>query len=657
MSCSPAKDPNSYRLSSLIASGIGGSCMVSVQGGIVVQLSRMSWYLNRLRAMQFGELAVRVYRSIRGYRRIPPVNEDFAEPPDIIVPFNPLGFEHGSIVSDADGYCDGVYLFQGIACRERPIEWHTDPQSGVRAPMRHARSVDPYDTTVYGNVRNIWEKNRHHHLVKLAAAYSLTGERKYAQEVYTQLESWVHSNPYPLGVNWHSPLEAAIRLISWVWISRFLRGQEPTWHALFGKDGLLWRSIAEHEWFIRNHYSVGSSANNHLIGELAGLFISCLAWGRRRHSDAWGIWARKRLEREVHRQTFDGGLNREMAFSYHLFATEFFLLCAIEAAYRDRPFSDAYHARVSRMVRVIDLLEDEAGNVPWYGDSDEGAVLPFGTGRKGRVEWIRYLYAQLSALLREKGAADVLTTSEARSVNTTDAGLYVIRPKSHGKQMCLVADAGPLGFLSLAAHGHADALSFTLSVGGTPVIVDVGTYSYHYDPAGREYFRSTMAHNTVTVEHCSQSEPAGLFMWRRHASARVVEWVSTKWETRWKAEHDGYIRLPGRILHRRGICVRGSRIVIQDVIEGFGEHDLDWRLHFSPECHVQMMKPNLCVVSWNNGCLRIQLAPDWEWRLLRGQADGGWYSPSFNVRVPTYTLSGVKRCSLPYECTNVMEVR
>ena len=50
----------------------------------------------------------------------------------------------------------------------------------------------------------------------------------------------------------------------------------------------------------------------------------------------------------------------------------------------------------------------------------------------------------------------------------------------------LVADAGPLGYRSIAAHGHADALSFTLSVGGREFLIDPGTYAYHTQQAWRQ---------------------------------------------------------------------------------------------------------------------------------------------------------------------------
>ena len=81
----------------------------------------------------------------------------------------------------------------------------------------------------------------------------------------------------------------------------------------------------------------------------------------------------------------------------------------------------------------------------------------------------------------------------------------------------LLVDAGPLGYLSIAAHGHADALSFVLNVGDREILVDPGTYAYHTDPAWRRYFRSTRAHNTVGVDEQDQSVQAGNFMWTDHA--------------------------------------------------------------------------------------------------------------------------------------------
>ena len=78
-----------------------------------------------------------------------------------------------------------------------------------------------------------------------------------------------------------------------------------------------------------------------------------------------------------------------------------------------------------------------------------------------------------------------------------DAGYYVLRDRAAGSPppLAVVFDCGNLGFRSIAAHGHADALSLTVSARGDAVLIDPGTYDYFTYRAWRSYFRSTRAHN------------------------------------------------------------------------------------------------------------------------------------------------------------------
>src|SRR2546430_2134468 len=72
----------------------------------------------------------------------------------------------------------------------------------------HSSAVDP---------KVIHELNRHQHLPRLAKAFFLTGEERYAAEALAQMESWIEQNPRWNGVNWQSSLEIAVRAMSWMW--------------------------------------------------------------------------------------------------------------------------------------------------------------------------------------------------------------------------------------------------------------------------------------------------------------------------------------------------------------------------------------------------------------------------------------------------------
>jgi hypothetical protein len=207
-------------------------------------------------------------------------------------------------------------------------------------------------------------------------------------------------------------------------------------------------------------------------------------------------------------------------------------------------------------------------------------------------------------------------------------------------------DGGPHGFLSIAAHAHADALSVEVRYGGVDVLADPGTYCYHGEPAWRSYFRSTIAHNTVEVGGQSQSRPGGPFLWVRHADARQLDVRDVGDAVEWTAEHGGYTSLRPPAKHQR--CVRLDRaargIDIVDEIDG-GPHEIRLAFHFGPQIEVELIRHN-ALLSWSSalasGSARIDLPESLDWNLHKGEEDKilGWYSEGLGRRVPAFSLVG-----------------
>ena len=134
-------------------------------------------------------------------------------------------------------------------------------------------------------------------------------------------------------------------------------------------------------------------------------------------------------------------------------------------------------------------------------------------------------------------------------------GYSIVRRAIESRTMIVVFDHGPLGYLSIAAHGHADALAIWLDIAG-PVLVDAGTWLYHSGGSTRDAFRSTGVHNTVLVEGESQSIPAGTFNWSHKARSRLVA-SSREPVWRFDGEHDGYLRRFG-VMHARRVEQHGA---------------------------------------------------------------------------------------------------
>ncbi len=180
-----------------------------------------------------------------------------------------------------------------------PPRWNRDPKTGIEAPLRFGKLLDYRNPRLVGDIKYLWEPNRHLHLVTLAQAHVLSRDARYFEVLRQHLDSWFDACPYPMGPNWTSALEAAIRLINWSVAWQLLGGaRAPVFQTA---DGARLRqrwleSVYRHMQFVCGHFSLDSSANNHLIGEAAGLFVAALTWPHWRATREWVTTAKTILE-------------------------------------------------------------------------------------------------------------------------------------------------------------------------------------------------------------------------------------------------------------------------------------------------------------------------------------------------------------------------
>jgi hypothetical protein len=230
-----------------------------------------------------------------------------------------------------------------------------------------------------------------------------------------------------------------------------------------------------------------------------------------------------------------------------------------------------------------------------------------------------------------------------------DAGLCLLRTSPEdGPEIWCRCDGGPHGFLSIAAHAHADALSVEVRYDGVEVLVDPGTYCYHGEPRWRSYFRSTSAHNTVEVDGADQSEAGGPFLWSTQARTEVSRAdVPEQGLQTWAAHHTGYARLDPALRHERTVRLDPDDRVLTLVYRVTGEapHSVRLLLHLGPAVEVEL-NGSSATLTWpgRTGPVTagLHLATGLRWTEHRGETDPplGWYSPRFGRRVETSTLMG-----------------
>ena len=547
----------------------------------------------------------------------------------------------------------------------RSIDWNYEYKARIKTPMRPSCQIDYRDTRETGDCKFAWEPSRHHHLVTLGRAYRMTGDTKYAESVVERIESWSAQCPFDVGMQWRSPLELAIRLINWVFAAELIR---PSGVLTSTRMELLLGLVYRHAWEISRKYSRYSSANNHTIGEAAGVYLATAYFTGLRKADPWRREARSILIAEIERQTYADGGNREQAMGYHLFVLEFLLLAALAGRRIGDDFPETYWAHLERMFGFLNGLQEGGEHLPMYGDCDDGFVLDLG-GRLGSGRDVLPIGACLFDRADFKRTASVCSepafwllgteapaqfeqiendagndTLESRAF--PDTGIYLLQRggRNTAERVSLTMDIGELGYGPIAAHGHADALGITLRVGGCDVLVDPGTYDYFTYPVWRDYFRSTRAHNTIEIDGIDQSEMLGPFLWGERAEATCEQWTPSNEGGFVRGAHTGYGRLNSPVTHRRSVELAGSPSVIRvvDELRGEGRHEAVFCLHFAEELEVEIDDGGRIEVSLPAARVEIELDPAWSLGSHRGSENppAGWVSRGYHRKVEAVSIFG-----------------
>jgi hypothetical protein len=553
-------------------------------------------------------------------------------------------------------------LSYGAVRLGRRIDWHRDPVTGRIWERRFWTDYRPEDDNGGRDSKTIHELNRHQHLPRLAKAYVLTGDERYAAEAVAQLGSWIDQNPPGLGINWQSSLEIGIRAISWMWTLFLLLPSRSLDEAAAERIGKSLFAQLEH---VYRYTSVFSSPNTHLIGEAAALFIGGLVFRDQKRPAAWLERGAALLAEEAEKQVLDDGVYGELSSCYHCYALDFYLQ-ALALAERNRfAFPERVPHKICDMLRFLMHLTRPDGSLPLLGDDDGGRALALEKKNYrsfndalclGAVLFLREDFKHQAGGFFEE--ALWLHGEEAWQVYRllgseppaqtqaffSSAGYLVQRSGWGPLDSHLVFDCGGLGMLT-GGHAHADALSVVLFSRGRELLVDPGTFVYNCAPEWRDYFRSTRAHNTVTIDGQDQAERGGTFRWNTKISSRVERELAPPAIEYIEGEHDGYGRMREGVIHRRRLLhIPPEYWIVVDDFRGPGEHTFDFNYHLGPDVEVSSLEHDeaeLVVRAEQAGLLLgLYASRPVRTELICGQTApiGGWVSHGYGHKKPSSTV-------------------
>ena len=537
----------------------------------------------------------------------------------------------------------------------RPIDWHCEPVSRKRAPLLPWSQVPYLDRRKVGDHKVVWELNRQQYLVPLGQAYAYTGDERYARAFVEHLVAWMDANPPKLGINWASSLEVAFRAMSWLWALHLFRDSAavtPAFHAR------VLGVLHVHGRHLETYLSTYFSPNTHLTGEALGLVHLGVLLPELRCAARWRRRGLAVLEAELARHVRPDGVYFEQASQYHRYTTEFYFHLLLLAERNGVRLAASVRDRVGALFEHLLFLARPDGTIPLLGDDDGGrlvqldgrrpddvrALLAAGAAALGRADLAAGAQGDVAAagwLLGAEGLArlDALEPVPPAPLARAfpDGGLYVMRDRWGADAAWALVDCGPHGAMN-CGHAHADALSLELAVGGRPTLVDAGTYTYV--GVERNAFRGTAAHNAVTVDGRSSSEPAEApFQWTRIATCTTERWEATQRFAAFAGRHDGYASLPSPAAYRRELlALAGDYWVVRDVVESADEHEVAVHWHAAPALAARIL-PGVADAATrgvaelldaeDRPCLRLVTLSDGLGSLA---VEDGWVSPTYGRR-------------------------
>jgi len=420
---------------------------------------------------------------------------------------------------------------------------------------------------------------------------------------------WAAQNPFGSGNGWE-PYPVSLRIVNWVKFAL--------------RTGALPRDLASNLALQIDYLSQRVEYDllgNHLMANAKGLLFG--GWFfQGAAADRWARLGLELMRLQMDEQILPDGGHFERSAMYHAIILEDILDLINLARTMGQPVPAQWTDALPRMRRWLLAMTHDDGCIALFNDAAFDVAPQF---------------AELEAYARRLDLPPAAPLQPGL-LPLTDSGYFRWKAGS----ALLIGDVGALGPDYQPGHGHADTLSFELSIGPDRLIVDSGTSTY---AAGMERLRqrSTHAHNTVIIDSRDSSEVWGSFRVGRRA--RICELKISDDGSGICATHNGYRWLPGRPLHRRcwHLAVDGLELI--DQILGDRSHFAAMAFHFHPS--VKMVLDGAEVVGSAGGStFRARLPDALAWTIQQDE----WH-PRFGQQLPNLKLVGEAMIQLPCRLT------
>jgi len=423
------------------------------------------------------------------------------------------------------------------------------------------------------------------------------------------MRDWVANNYPGQGTGWE-PYPTSLRIVNWIkWSLCGNAVPEECLQSLAVQARWLNRKV---EWQI---------LGNHLLANAKALIFAGLFFDGE-EAKKWLNRGIHILARELDEQILPDGGHFELSPMYHsVVLVDVLDLINLLRAFPLPDLSIKVHLRQLQaaaidMLQWLDTMCHPDGEISFFNDAAFN-VAP-------APETIRFYSSRLGIEIRSSSVMQITPLIK----ECPDSG-YAALEVNNAK---LLVDVAPIGPDYLPGHGHADTLSFEMSLFGKRALVNRGISQYGTGE-GRQAERGTAAHNTVVINDENSSEVWSGFRVARRARPLSLAIYQDEGAMIVSCSHDGYKRLAGSPVHWRSWTLSDGSLLIKDKVEGAFKTATAY-FHFHPDIE---------IVCAGEGRWGLKL-PGCKERALLVVLKGvpgimpSVFSPEFGVQLPTKCL-------------------
>lgn len=607
-----------------------------------------------------------LYRRMTPVGAYPALNMKIRSPfhlPDRQQMADLLGDRAGDLIQEADEITRGsVRLFGGPPA---PLQL-VPPDASRHWSFYEGRP----ETWGVEDIKFLWEPARFGWVYPLGRAYRLTGDEKYPSAFWQYFETFVHGNAPNQGPNWASAQEVALRLLALMFA---IRAFEQSPHTTPSRLSWLAGVIATHARRIPATLSYARAQhNNHHISEAVGLIAA--GWVLPEHPEAarWCALGWRELNASLAGQIHKNGVYAQHSMNYH----RLMLQLALQARLLGRAFPLGVQRRLSAAAAwLLAQVDFYSGHTPNLGSNDGAHILPLASG--GFCDYRPTAQAAARAFLGRPafppGPWDETCLWTGLPVGEDTASQPM--PKSPGVHRL----GDPQSWATLRAArfrerpSHADQLHVELWWRGTNIARDAGTYRYTAADPWDNSLAQTFVHNTIEINGQNQMQRAGRFLWLDWAQASLLP-TRQLGANAIVGQHNGYAHLG--VVHRRILkqteenhwqvidhLFRVRTLRLDVPANPVYSYKLHWLL---PDWPWKLDYMTLTLDHPEGGQVRLSVRPDLPrspdslvenialvraGEVLSGPAKQspilGWFSPTYNLKIPALSLVIAFRSPLP----------